>query len=101
MDNKKYFYEALGRSVSGTVYQKYGAVAVTIGTDKEETVVGITVYDTNQHMLNSMDEKEKKQHIKFEKQYDMSLVDFNHNVTVFRCLADIVQDLEIQFLQIA
>lgn len=99
MDNKTYFYEALGRSVSGTVYQKYGGVALTIATNKEETIVGITVYNISQNMLNSIGESDKKEHIKFEKQYDMSPVDFSQKDTVYRCLADIVQDLEIQFFQ--
>ena len=91
-----YFFNAVGRGLSDLVYRKYGGVKVSIMGDKENTFVRTIVYDAPSHIINELEDNDKKERVVFEVDYDITDVDFNIEISVFKKLNAIMSDLEVK-----
>ena len=92
---RKYLLDNVIKCFSTIIYVRYGSVAVASVNDEKQ--LRLVAYGLPSAEINKLEPKERSQHIIVDEICDISDVDYNDEMSVFRKTHDLVIALEMHF----
>jgi|SRR5690625_2272575 len=93
---KDYFYDTISRCFGTVIYTVYGGKAVALYSDNEDKAIRYIAYDLPSEEINKLSVEERKKHIKVDKTYDISTVNFNEKMSVLEKINELVTSFEME-----
>lgn len=93
---RDYFYENISKCFNNAIYTMFGSVAVELYSDGKDKAIRYVAYDISQNELMKLNEKQQASHVRLEKIYDISDVDFNNKISVLKKINELVSAFEVE-----
>ncbi|GIN21434.1 hypothetical protein [Siminovitchia fordii] len=93
---KEYFYNTISECFGNAIYTMYGSVAVVLHCSNDDKAIRYIAYDLPSEVINEFSVEERKKHIKVDKSFDISDVNFNEKMSVLQKINDLVTSFEME-----